>query len=135
MLRRGAGTEREGEEAHGTTATTRRRLFAPSPGGVEMERGKGGGATTTTTTTTMINRNDNDGGCGFDDGEQRALPPLRRLRDISLERPGSRWICQGKAPVLAQVTLVFFGLLSHTFKIKPTLDYSLVDFTPSFCLP
>ncbi len=100
-----------------------------------VERGKGGGATTTTTTTTMINRNDNDGGCGVDYyGERRTLPSLRQLHDISLERSGSRRICQGKAPVLVQVTLVFFRLLSHTFKFKPTLDNTLVDITPSFCL-
>ncbi len=98
------------------------------------ERGKGGGATTTTTTTTTINRNDNDGGCSVDDGKRCASPSLRQLRDISLERSGSRRICQGKAPVLVRVILVFFWLLSHTFKIKPTLDTTLVDITPSFCL-
>ena len=38
------------------------------------------------------------------------------------------------APVLVPVTLVFLGLFSHTLKIKPTLDNTLVDITPSFFL-
>ena len=43
-------------------------------------------------------------------------------------------IGQGTAPVLVPMTSVFFGLFSHTFKIKPTLDNTLVDITLSFVL-
>ena len=47
---------------------------------------------------------------------------------------GTGVIGQGTAPVLVPVTLVFVGLFSHTFKIKPTLDNTLVDITLSFVL-
>ena len=43
-------------------------------------------------------------------------------------------IGQGTAPVLVPMTSVFFGLFSHTFKIKPTLDNTLVEITSSFVL-
>jgi hypothetical protein len=43
-------------------------------------------------------------------------------------------IGQGTAPVLVPMTSVFFGLFSHTLTIKPTLDNTLVDITPSFVL-
>ena len=41
-------------------------------------------------------------------------------------------IGQGTAPVVVPVTLAFFRLFSHTFKIKPTLDNTLVDIILSF---
>jgi hypothetical protein len=43
-------------------------------------------------------------------------------------------IGQGTAPELVPMTSVFFGLFSHTLKIKPTLDNTFVGITPSFVL-
>ena len=59
---------------------------------------------------------------------------LRRSNCVFFSLGKTGVIGQGTAPVLVPVTLVFFGLFSHTFKIKPTLDNTLVDITLSFVL-
>ncbi len=41
-------------------------------------------------------------------------------------------ICQGTAPALVPVTLVFFWFFSHALKIKSMLDNTLFDITLSF---
>ena len=43
-------------------------------------------------------------------------------------------VSQGTAPALVLVTLVFFGLFSHTLKIRPTLNNTLLDIMPSLFL-
>jgi hypothetical protein len=59
-----------------------------------------------------------------------------RLRSdcVFFSSGNTKVIGQGTAPVLVPMTSVFFGLFSHTFKIKPTLDNTLVDITSSFVL-
>jgi hypothetical protein len=43
-------------------------------------------------------------------------------------------IGQGTAPALVPMTSVFFGLFSHTLKIKASLDNALVDIMSSLVL-
>jgi hypothetical protein len=93
-------------------------------------------------------RGDNDddkdnGGVGKGAGA-RGAPRLRRTMTGWMQLARSECVIfssgktevigQGTAPVLVPMTSVFFGLFSHTFKIKPTLDNTLVDITPSFVL-
>ena len=118
VMRGGAGTEREGEEARGTTVTTRRSLFAPSPASTGRRRsGKGKGemwgeqrrrrSTGTTTAADVASMTGNDARRRrWDDCATScwSVPPLRS------SHCGGRRICQGTAPVSVPMTLVFLGL-------------------------
>ena len=67
------------------------------------------------------------------DGAMR-LTMMTAQRATKLTTGKTKVIGQGTAPVLVPMTLVFFGLFSHTLTIKATLDNTLVDIMPSLVL-
>jgi len=111
----GGKDERDAAVEGGGGATRKKKTTAGGGGGKKKEETK---KAAWVKMSMYIDRYNNDYGTKEDD----------------LAQGKTKIIGQGTAPVLVPVTLVFLGLFSHILKIKPTLDNTLVDITPSFFL-